>query len=490
MSRPVPHPLCVTVNTMRRARGLEVQELAALSGITKGLITRYELGYDIPSREKVDELGASMDYAPEEIDAILFGIIRGTVRPEPRALSPVDPTPAERRLLREAAWRLSQAELAVIDEHLVKLVRASKARRDRDHAEDLVRWLLEEPDPQARRDLVELSASYHLWAVPERLCHESERAAADSAEKAQELAALALRAAELSDGDPVWLLRLKGYVWLFIANARRVGGDMPSTAEGFALARELWEAGATADPGLLAAWPLPDREASYLRSQGEFQRALALHKEALALAPPEAQGRILLNQAFTLEQMGEPELALAMLEEAEPWIDGQREPRCLFGLRFNRAVCLCHLGKYSEAEALLGQIGEMALEIGHELNRFRLLWLRGRIDAGLGREQEAEAAFQQVRHAFRDRNIAYDFAKATLELAVLYRGQGRIAEVKTLANQTLWIFEAQRVHKEAEKALRLFCDAAEAERLTVELALRILRYLERAQHNPRLRFAE
>ena len=490
MPRPAPHPLCVTLNTMRRARGLEVQELAALSGISKGLITRYELGYDVPSRERVGEFGAVMEYEPEGVDAILFGILRATARPEPRPLSPVDPTPAERRLLREVGWRLAQAELAVVDDHLVKLVRASKARRDRDRAEDLVRWLLEEPDPQARRDLVELSASYHLWSVPERLCHESERAAADSAEKAKELAELALRAAELSGGDPVWQLRLKGYVWLFIANSRRVGGDMPSTAEGFATARELWEAGAAADPGLLAEWRLPDGEASALRSQGEFQRALTLHEEALALAPTEAQGRILLNKAFTLEQMGEPELALAMLEVAEPWIDGQREPRCLFGLRFNRAVCLCHLERFQEAEALLAQIGEMVLELGHELNRFRLLWLRGRIDAGLGREREAEEAFQEVRQGFRERNIAFDFAKATLELAVLYRGQGRIAEVKSLAKQTIWIFEAQRVHQEAEKALRLFCEAAETERLTVELALRILRYLERAQHNPRLRFEE
>ncbi len=301
---------------------------------------------------------------------------------------------------------------------------------------------------------------------------------------------MALRAAELEKGDSIWALRLKGYVWLFIANARRVGGDMPAAAEGFALARELWEAGAAADPGLLAAWRLPDGEASWRRHQGEFGRALELHEKALMIATPEARGRILLNKAFTLEQMDEPVRALATLEEAEPLIAEQREPQCLFGLQFNRAVCLCHLKKYQEAEALLRLAGETALDLGHELNRFRLLWLRGRIDAGLGREQEAELAFKQVRQAFRERNIAYDFAKVTLELAVLYRAQGRTAEIRALAKQTLWIFEAQSGHEEAEKALRLFCEAAEAERLTVELALRILRYLERAQHNPRLHFEE
>ncbi|HSS49163.1 MAG TPA: helix-turn-helix domain-containing protein [Thermoanaerobaculia bacterium] len=490
MSRPIPPPLSVALTTLRRRRGLKEGDLAALSGISKRMISRYELGTDVPSREKVDELAAAMDYEPEDVEWVLFGILQGTTRPQPGPLSPVDPTPAERRRIREVAGRVTRAELALIDAHFCKHLRAFRARRDRSRADDLVRLLLEEPDSQARSDLVESSAQFHQWAVSERLCHESAKTAAGSAEKAQELAALALRAAELSPGEPLWLQRLTGYVWLFVANGRRVGGDMPAAGQGFALARELFEAGAAADPGLLAAWRLPDLEASWRRSQGEFDRALELHEKALALAPPEARGRILLKKAGTLEQMGEPELALATLEEAEPLIDGQREPQSLFGLYFNRAVNLCHLGKFPEAEALLGPIGDMALVLGHELNRFRLLWLRGRLDAGLGREQEAEAAFQQVRQAFRRRNIAFDFAKVTLELAVLYRSQGRLAEVKALAKQTLWIFEAQRVHKEAEKALRLFCEAAEAERLTVELARRILRYLERAQHNPRLRFEE
>ena len=326
----------------------------------------------------------------------------------------------------------------MIDEHLLKLVRASRARRDRARAEDLVRWLLEEADPQERRHLVESSRQYHLWAVAERLCHESERAAAGSADKAQELADLALLAAELDEeGDPIWRLRLRGYAWIFIANARRVGGDMVLAGEGFALARELWEAGAAADAGLLAEWRLPSLEASWRRHHGDFGRAMELHKEALRLATPEAKGRILLNRAGTLEQMDEPEQALAALDEAELLIAGQSDPSCLFGLYFNRAVNLCALGKFQEAEALLEPIGEMALDLGHELNGFRVVWLRGRVDAGLGRERQAIKAFEQVRQAFRGKRIAYDFAKATLELAILYRSQGKVLEVKNLAQQTV-----------------------------------------------------
>ncbi len=490
MPRPIPPAESLALTTLRRARGLTEGELAELSGVSKGLVSRYEMGTDRLPREKLNEFAAAMGYDTADVDSILHGILGATTRPDPGPLSPVDPTPAERRRIREVLGRLAQAELEDMEQRFIQQLRETRAQRDRNAAEDLVRWLLEEPDPNARRELVESSQQYHQWAVAERLCHESERAAAGSAGKALELARLALRAAELTPGDPVWSQRLQGYAWLFIANARRVGGDLPAAAQGFETSTQLWKAGAAADPGLLAAWRVPDLQSSMQRTQGNFEEALVLHERALALAPPEARARILLKKAGTFEQMGKPEQAIAVLNEAEPMIDGLREPQVLFGLYFNRAVNLCHLGGFANAEILLESIGEMALSLGHELNKFRVLWLRGRIDAGLGRENEAETTLEQVRQAFRTRRIAFDFAKVTLELAGLYRTQGRLAEVKALAKQTLWIFEGQGVHAEAQKALRLFCEAAEAERLTVELARSILRYLERAQHNPALRFVE
>jgi hypothetical protein len=75
-----------------------------------------------------------------------------------------------------------------------------------------------------------------------------------------------------------------------------------------------------------------------------------------------------------------------------------------------------------------------------------------------------------VRAAFADRGIAYDTALVTLELAVLYLEQGRTADVKALASETAWIFQAQGVGRELVATLRLFCEAAEQERVSVELA--------------------
>ena len=489
MARPLPPPTSLALTTLRRARGLTGRDLSRLSGLSKGLVSRYEMGTDLLPSEKLYELASSMGYRRGEVDAVLFGIRAATLRPELGPLSPVDANPEERRRIREAFGPLAQAELERMEDAFLKILRDTRAQRDRGAAEDLVRWLLEEPSPKARRDLVETSRQFHQWAVAERLCHESERAAANSADKALELARLALQVAELAPGDPLWIQRLQGYAWIFIANARRVGGDMPSAAEGFVTARQLWEAGASADPGILAAWRLPSIEASFHR-QGNLGLALELHEKALALAPPEAKGLILLNKAVTLEHIEEPELALIALQEAQPLLESHQDPRLPWAVRFNSIVNLCKLNRFVAAEAALLGVVELATTLGNELDLVRVLWLRSRIDLGLGRSGEAEAALEHVRQAFRERGIAYDFAKVTLELAVLLGNEGRLSEVKVLAQQTLWIFKTQGIHSEAKRALRLFCEAAEVERLTVMLAQRILGYLEKAQKNPALRFEE
>ena len=50
------------------------------------------------------------------------------------------------------------------------------------------------------------------------------------------------------------------------------------------------------------------------------------------------------------------------------------------------------------------------------------------------------------------------------------------------------IFKAQKVEREALAALQIFYDAAKRETATVELTRRIVKFLYRAQHDPKLRF--
>jgi len=120
----------------------------------------------------------------------------------------------------------------------------------------------------------------------------------------------------------------------------------------------------------------------------------------------------------------------------------------------------------------------------------RCLWLEGRVAAGLKRREEALPALEQVRRYFTSKQIAYDAALASLEVAVLYLEEGRTGEVQSLAEEMLWIFKAQGVHKEGLAALKLFCEAASHEEATAELAKEVLEYLNKARENPDLRFLE
>ena len=135
-------------------------------------------------------------------------------------------------------------------------------------------------------------------------------------------------------------------------------------------------------------------------------------------------------------------------------------------------------------------IRKLATQLSNESDLVRVLWLEGRIAARLGRPEKAFVALSRVREEFISRNITYDTALVSLELAVLYLEQQRPREVKELARQMTPIFKVQGVHREALAALRLFCRAAGDETVTVEMARHLVEYFHRARHDPNLRFQE
>jgi transcriptional regulator with XRE-family HTH domain len=481
-----PPPESLVLSTLRKARGWTGQELAAASGTSDKMISRYESGQRPPSRERLEALAAAMGYGPAAIDLVLLAL-KGAAGGAERPRSPVDPAPGELRGIRTVAARVGLADVDLTEKSLVRLLRTRRARKARRQAARLWAQLRNETAAK-RRLLVERAREYQTWALSERLCHASEDAASDRADLALELAGLACRVAELAPGEKAWRSRLQGYALAYLANARRVAGDLPGAEETFARAWKLWEAGAEADSGLLAEWRLLDLEASLHRDRRRFREALDRLDQVRAAAPPTAVGRILVKKAATLDQLGEAEQSIETLREAAPLVDGKREPRLLFGLRFILAVNLCHLGRYAEAETLLPEVRALAMALRKELDLVRVLWLDGKIAAGLDRHAEAASSFEQVRREFTAREIAWDSALVTLELAELYLREGRTWEVRALVEEMVWVFRSQGIHREALAALHLFFEAARKDAATVELARKVGRYLHRAQNDPELRF--
>jgi tetratricopeptide (TPR) repeat protein len=309
-----------------------------------------------------------------------------------------------------------------------------------------------------------------------------------------ELAELALLVAQYVDlerpGSLGFRTRLEGWCTGFIGNAQRViGSDLPGAERTFTRTWRLWKAGEDPDSLLSKAYLL-DMEASLRRAQRLFPRASKLHVDALALARPEEAGSILVNQAVTLKESGDSEGALRSLKRAVEVIDGERQPRLRFGARFNLASNLVLLGRSGEAVLVIEEVRLLAERLGNEIDLNRTRWLEANCLIGLGRREEGLTKLEQVRHDFETRNLPFDYALASLDVALLYREEGRFAEIKALAAEMLEIFKAQQVHREALGAMILFQEAAEKEEVTAELVQRLQGFLSKAQKNPGLKFGE
>jgi tetratricopeptide (TPR) repeat protein/transcriptional regulator with XRE-family HTH domain len=473
---------------VRRGEGLKQNDAAVRIGIPASLLSAYEHGDPRLTLERleavVEGMGVPAETVPERIEIALFAAALALPAPFP----PVGISEEVRRRVEAAAARAGRIAFETALQEYHRAARAAQARKDRRRAEVL--WArLKGRTHSARLALVEEDPKYQTWALAERLCAESERAAAGDPQQALELAELALRVAELVIGEPAWRSSLAGYVWAFLANARRVASDLTGAEKAFCQAWKLWEAGAPADFGLLDGSRLLDLEASLLRDGRHTTAALERLDQSLALHPKGAgKGRILLKKGAVLEQMGSYGAAVETLHEAAPWIDRERQPRHFCVLRFNLIACLCHTDRYQEAEAALPELRALMAQPDQAMDRVRLCWLTGRVASGLGRTAEGIEALAAARAKFAEKKIRYDEALVSMELAGLYLKQGRTEDVKSLVRKMEPIFRGQDVHEEAQKALTLFRQAVELETMTVELVRRLVGYLYRAQHNPELRF--
>jgi tetratricopeptide (TPR) repeat protein len=362
--------------------------------------------------------------------------------------------------------------------------------RSRAEAPDL--WRRLEPlSPEERLRLVRADPTFASWGLCELLCRESRRTAPGDAGLSIHLGELAVTVADaLGDGGPAedrWLYQLRAHAWAHLGNAHRAQGDLRGADEAFNLSDQWYGAGEESVGDSLGYGPaILDLKASLRRDQRRFAEALVLVDQAVAeylggdpdCRDPHLAGRTLVTKSYVLSDLGETESTISTLREAERLVDPTRDPRLLLCIRHNLLDNLTKAGRYGEAETLLAEVRTCCRDSGTSLDAIRLTWVEGRIAAGLGRTEEARRTFEEIRHEFTARDMAYDAALVTLELAALYIEEGRTSEVRDLAREMIEVFRAQDVHREALAALAVFHSAAVLETATVELAREIAARLE------------
>jgi hypothetical protein len=333
--------------------------------------------------------------------------------------------------------------------------------------------------------VVKVAREFQTWALAERCCEASVDAASRDLDEAAYWAEAAREIAREVQGPEEWRRAVRGWVEGHAANICRVKGDLDEARAGIEEAKQLWQAGSDPDQ-VLDPGRLLDLEASLCRAERRFEEALDLLDRARGLSRKPVH--TLIAKGFTLEVMGEYERAKETLLEAEPLLDRESEPRLWYKQRFNLAVLSTHLAEYSHASELAGQVRDVVIDLGDEIFLSKLLWLDGRIAAGLGRRAEALALLRQARRDLAARGMWYDVALALLEEAALLLDERKTVEVKSVAANLKAVFASKRVEREALAALRLFHQAAEREEATAALARRLLAFLFRARHDPGLPF--
>ncbi len=233
--------------------------------------------------------------------------------------------------------------------------------------------------------------------------------------------------------------------------------------------------------------------ASSLRSdQSRFDEAKDLCERSLLQARRAGdrglECRVMLKLASQHAYCSEHDSAINLLRRAQALFDIQQEPRLALVATHNLASYLNEAGRPQEAWAGLRNVRRQAEAIGNELDLLRLGWLEGRVQLACGRDADGIQALKAARSAFLSREMAYEMAQVSLELASHYAARGAFAEVRQLAGELVPVFAARDVHREARAALEVFVDAVRNETVERGLIIQVASYLERARDRPQLRF--
>lgn len=295
------------------------------------------------------------------------------------------------------------------------------------------------------------------------------------------LAELACAAAEALDPlthGKMLVADLRARAWAELGNAYRIADALNLADHALSRAVQCFEEG-SGDPKLLAL--IAERTASLLWHRRRFDDVFALLHRIVVFYRDRKENdlaaRVLLLLGLVTEDSGDPKRALLYNLEALSLLSSGAEPKLRVAGIHNLLLCATELGFFSLVRSLLSEVKPFYGEGENGLNLLRLRNIEGRVSAGLGEVDAAEAAFLDVRNGFLEAGLLFPASVASLDLARLWLTQGRIAEIKGLAEELIASFRALGVGREAILSLILLRRACEAERA---MANEIVEAVERA----------
>ncbi len=364
--------------------------------------------------------------------------------------------------------------------------------RERSQARELLALL--EPHPiQRQRLMLRNSAKFRNRTLCEQLIDTSRERGFKDPSRALELADLAVEMSqslpeETHGADPK--RQLESRAWAQAANAHRILGNLDRAEQCFTAAEELLAE--SNGIGVFDEARLYGQKATLRRDQRRWTESLELHDRVISIYQSLGQrhllGRAYAQKATVISEVGDFASSISLLRRALELLDPKDEPRMFLAARHNLIWALCESERYREAYALLFHTRPFYLQTGDRMNLLRMRWLEGHVGAGLGRVEQAEDAFLEVRRAFGELSLDFDHALVSLDLAVLLARQGRSTEVQRIAEEVLAIFVARSFRREVIAAIALLKQAADQKRAEADLVRQVSSFLRRSQSNPDLVF--
>ncbi|HEY0553016.1 MAG TPA: hypothetical protein VGG20_02050 [Thermoanaerobaculia bacterium] len=298
----------------------------------------------------------------------------------------------------------------------------------------------------------------HGWPLCEALLQKSHEARFSDPKRMLNLAESAVGVARNIKVErypwPGFVGDLRARAFAELGNALRVNDRLFEAEAAMDRARNFLDEG-TGDLNLRAR--VLDLFASLRTSQRRLENAIVLLDQAhgfyIDAGDSHLAGRALILEGANTLHQGYPQKAVALIKEGLQSIDPTRDPPLEARFQVNLLDALAAAGEYHQASLQLLQGGLRQRLADEPLNLLKLRWVEGKVHAGLGRREKAERALSDVRQEFLRQGQAYDAALVGLDLAALWTGQGRVAQVRRLAKEVYATLKGLGVQREAARAV-------------------------------------
>jgi tetratricopeptide (TPR) repeat protein len=273
-----------------------------------------------------------------------------------------------------------------------------------------------------------------------------------------------------------------------LGNAFRVSDQFQEADLALTRARRLFEQGTRSE---ILEIRLLELEASLLADFREFVPATAKLRKVLKFYTDGEDfhrvGRTLIKLGVYTGYAGNYEVAISWLKESLKLIDPDSDPTLAFAAAQGLIFFLVESGRIKEAKKLR-ILYSRYLSSGGRIGQIKVRVVEGRIDAGLGNYQRAEATFREVIESFEELGLPLLAATEGLHLGAVLLRQGKAEEAVDAVCMAAEIFIAHRIRREALGAITLLRDSFQMGGGTLEMLLEVVAYLRRLDIDHALRF--